>query len=84
MTTPGGLGATQGSFSVTSPVAPALSQVAPAAAGPGATVTLTGSGLTTVNQVTFNGVPAAGLHHGQRRHPHRRGPLPAPVPGPSP
>ena len=59
VTTPGGSATTQGSFSVTSPVAPALSQVAPAAAGPGTTVTLTGSGLTTVNQVAFNGVPAA-------------------------
>ncbi len=58
VTTPGGSASTQGSFSITSPVAPALAQVTPAAAGPGTTVTLAGSGLTTVNQVTFNGVPA--------------------------
>jgi len=59
VTTPGGSATTQGSFAITSPVAPTLSQVTPATAGPGTTVTLTGSGLTTVNRVTFNGVPAA-------------------------
>jgi hypothetical protein len=58
VTTPGGSATTQGSFSITSPVAPALTQVAPAAASPGSTITLTGTGLTTVNQVTFNGVAA--------------------------
>src|SRR5208282_638780 len=39
--------------------APSLSLAAPAAANPQVPVTLTGTGLATVNKVTFNGVPAS-------------------------
>jgi len=58
VTAPGGSVSTQGSFSVATPVAPFLAGAVPAAANPDATVTLSGTGLTTVNKVTFNGMPA--------------------------
>jgi hypothetical protein len=55
---PGGTARTNGAFTIVTPSAPSLSLAAPAAANPAATVTLTGSGLATVNRVTFNGVAA--------------------------
>ena len=55
---PGGTARSNGAFTVGTATAPVLSLATPAAAGPQATVTLTGTGLATVDKVTFNGVPA--------------------------
>ena len=56
---PGGTARSNGAFTVGTAAAPSLALAAPAAANPEATVTLTGTGLATVNKVTFNGVSAS-------------------------
>jgi hypothetical protein len=52
-----GIGYSANSFTVATP--PTLSQATPAAANPGATVSLSGSGLSAITRATFNGVAAA-------------------------
>lgn len=58
VTTPGGSATSEGNFTVRGPE-PILTSLSPAEGGPGTTVTLLGSNLATVTNVTFNGVRAA-------------------------
>ena len=58
VTTPGGSATSDASFVVRGPE-PTLTSLSPAEGGPGTTVTLLGSNLSTVTNVTFNGVRAS-------------------------
>lgn len=56
---PGGIGASEGHFTVLSSVGPNITGLSPATGGPGTWVRLTGSGFTGTTAVSFNGAAAS-------------------------